>query len=425
MDRIKDIMHVHLTAYGVWITSKNNIYSLISSAVVKSGTRFFLNIYFALTLDIITRREDENVEDKIWIVVGSQNTFSAVNFIGEYLDDSIFITTNTYSRKSPFHHMTKLSFHTSLWYYYKLPYYFIKFCKEYGLVRTLTILDKLVNAIGLFEAGRKILKLGQPKMIIFANDHSLKSRSLLLAANSLDIKTIYVQHASVTECFPPLKFSLNLLEGSDALEKYQDVGPIDGVVKLVGMPKSDDFVSRRKPRRTIKNIGICGSLLDDVHQVSHVCSFLASTSGYQVSCRLHPRDDREIDIPETVEISDARHESIFDFIVQQDLLICGNTSTHLESVLLNVPSISYNMGSQDQMNDYYGYVANGLVDHADTPEELSSLIFKYDNDLSDIYLRAKRYCDTIDTPYDGRPLIYLTILTSVSRVSTIDRYEDA
>tara|TARA_E500000331_G_scaffold326141_1_gene344053 strand:- start:288 stop:1073 length:786 start_codon:yes stop_codon:yes gene_type:complete len=60
----------------------------------------------------------------------------------------------------------------------------------------------------------------QPKLIILSNDHSIYARSLRITAEILEIKTLYIQHASVSKIFPPLEFDYALLDGNVAYQNY-------------------------------------------------------------------------------------------------------------------------------------------------------------------------------------------------------------
>ena len=114
------------------------------------------------------------------------------------------------------------------------------------------------------------MKKLKPKAIIFANDHIIKHRALLLASKSLGIKNFYLQHASITKEYPPLKFDFALLEGKDALDKYMDCGEVSSEIKFVGMPKFDDFAKYKKDKKRskIRTIGIATNPFDDFKYVN-------------------------------------------------------------------------------------------------------------------------------------------------------------
>ena len=66
----------------------------------------------------------------------------------------------------------------------------------------------------------QIIKKNKTKFILSSNDHNSSNRSLRLAAEMMSIKTIYLQHASITKYHPPLEFDYALLDGKKAEEGY-------------------------------------------------------------------------------------------------------------------------------------------------------------------------------------------------------------
>src|SRR5690606_18182252 len=71
----------------------------------------------------------------------------------------------------------------------------------------------IYSTFHLYTFYRSLLDFYKPKNIFFSNDHTPAARALLIAAKDLSIKTIYLQHAAVSTIFPPLNFSLSLLDG--------------------------------------------------------------------------------------------------------------------------------------------------------------------------------------------------------------------
>ena len=56
-----------------------------------------------------------------------------------------------------------------------------------------------------------------------SNDHSPANRALLLVAKSKGIKTVYMQHASVSNLFPVLDFDYSFLDGVNAYNIYKEI----------------------------------------------------------------------------------------------------------------------------------------------------------------------------------------------------------
>ena len=108
--------------------------------------------------------------------------------------------------------------------YLSIPFLFDLF-KEY--IKANSIDKKIIKSnpfaflfsYGKFLLAREILKKYNPKILFLSNDHSPFNRCLLHHSKSMGIKTIYMQHASVSDKFPPLEFDYSLLDGQESFEK--------------------------------------------------------------------------------------------------------------------------------------------------------------------------------------------------------------
>ena len=123
-------------------------------------------------------------------------------------------------------------------------YFFTKYLLTYGYFFTAyTLLDKI-----------------KPAVLIMSNDHSMENRSLLEAVKNKSICTLYMQHASIyhqSYKLPALEFSYALLDGLDALKKYESFGPTSTTVFLIGVVKFDAYMKNINKESSINRIGIC------------------------------------------------------------------------------------------------------------------------------------------------------------------------
>ena len=282
----------------------------------------------------------------------------------------------------------------------------------------LRFFDLVFYAIGYYEVYRRALRHYRPQAVVFSNDHNDDSRALLLACQTENIPTCYVQHASVSTNFPPLGFSLNLLEGQDALDKYRLCGPVKGQVALVGMPKADAYLSRRNTAPAVRRVGLACNIHDPLTALTDTLAHLMRTFPALIfTLRPHPSDRRDFaplrrQLP-GLHWSDARQENVFDFLTGQDALVAADTSTHLEAVLLNVASFYYRFNTNALSDDYYGYVAHGLVPRAADLPALVALLRPYTlTKPLDLYRRAAYYNATLGTPNEGQSqALALRVLT--------------
>lgn len=198
------------------------------------------------------------------------------------------------------------------------------------------------------------------RVAIFTNDHTSPIRSVIQAAKDCNIKTLYTQHASVTNLFPPLIFDYSFLDGKESLEKYLECGEISGNVFLSGSPRFDYLSNIKEKKRN--SIGIAFNMLDNVKKVYDTCSFLVAHN-YKVEVRPHPRQKGIDWVPFKklgVLISNPTTESSFDFLSRQIVIIAGSSSIHLDAALMRIPSIIFNW-TNGCLLDSYGYSKNNLV----------------------------------------------------------------
>lgn len=236
------------------------------------------------------------------------------------------------------------------------------------------------------------------KVAVFSNDHTSPIRSIIQAAKDCNIKTLYTQHASVTNLFPPLIFDYNFLDGKESFEKYLECGEIGGNVFLSGSPRFDFISNIQGKKRT--SIGIAFNLMDDVKKVYETCSFLV-THNYTIEVRPHPRQkgiDWEPFKVLGISVSNPASETSFEFLNRQKVIIAGSSSIHLDSALMRIPSVLYNW-TNGGMIDSYGYCEKNLVPCANSDVELIKI-------LQNISLPPKElvqyYVSSFGTSFQGK-----------------------
>ncbi|GAA4430922.1 hypothetical protein GCM10023188_18030 [Pontibacter saemangeumensis] len=347
----------------------------------------------------------EKLEGNVWLYVVSQNNLDSLQFVRQNLPGSVFVAGQSKNIGRYQKEVERLSLRRKLLYYYKLPSLLYQFLRKKPK-SAIRFFDLLYDAVGFYEVYYRKLQRYSPSAIIFANDHNADARAMLLAAKDLGIKTIYIQHASVSSLFPPLSYDLNLLEGQDSLDKYKQCGPIPGRVELVGMPKADKYIPYRNTSKHISTIGIGCNLMDDLGEIEKMLRLLSQKlPDIKLILRPHPRDTRNIAalarVAPNVYLSDSRSEPVFEYLRQLDVQISGTSGIHLEAVLLNVWSIYYDFSPSEKLNDYYGFVRHGLVDVAESAEGLIDNLRLHINSKPDVVGRAKYYSATLCTADEG------------------------
>lgn len=376
--------------------------SYSSKTILKRGVKclkvFIKDFHFFLFKKSIVRKKS------IWVYIVSDNNFRALQSIyNKHLDEIEFIyPKNSYTKYYYEHYCSPLILKWKWIYDLLFPFYLVIYF--YSRNRNILLLrhfDLLFEAFTNYYASKHAIKKFKPTAVIFSNDHLPNTRALLKSACTFGIKTIYIQHASISKYFPALEFDLALLEGEDAYRKYKSIGPVKGKVEFIGMPKFDKFAKKLKTSEEIKKIAICYNTLDELEDVKELYFSLRDYfPSIELILRAHPSDRRNLDI-DNVIASDAEKELSLEFFQRVDVSISSNSSIHLEAVLLNVPSIYYQFTDWGFF-DYYGFVENELVEYADSIESVVKIIDELMKNPTDVQHKAKYYNEVIDTEYYGK-----------------------
>ena len=200
------------------------------------------------------------------------------------------------------------------------------------------------------------------KFVVLSNDHNVENRSLRLVCEYLGIETIYIQHATTPQNFPPLNFDYAFLDGQVSFENYSNTQGTtlvtkDTAIYLSGMLKPQKLFSNSD-----KNyLGIAINLYDDIN---FVLDFLFGLdSDYDCIVRTHPAQsvgDVNKLKESGLEVSEGSLESTSDFFSKISVLVAGNSSIHLEASSSGIATFYYEFGASSIKSDYYGFVKNGL-----------------------------------------------------------------
>jgi hypothetical protein len=266
--------------------------------------------------------------------------------------------------------------------------------------------DGYLHTYGLYLATRGWLTRMKPKCVVLSNQVATRHRVLVQAAREKAVPTVYVQHASVTESFPPLEFDYALLDGRDSLEKYARIGRSSTVVFLVGVTKQDAYFHSINHIRAVGSLGICTNPFDSLASIEELCVCLREAFPHlRLALRPHPYDRRRKlweDLTHRLEIefSDAAREHPMEFLRHLDVMIAGESNILLEAALLNVVPIYYDV--EHRGLDYFGFARNGLAERLSDPAATVSYVGSIGNCRPFVRSRAKRYSATIGTRFDGK-----------------------
>ena len=240
-----------------------------------------------------------------------------------------------------------------------------------------------------------VLKNVRPECVVFANDHMSYCRNFALVCEDYGIRTIYVQHASVSSAFPELIFTHSFLDGMDSLVKYTEK-PKDsrGEVILLGALRYDPLSKYRVNRINYQRhcIGIAINDLDNNDVANKFCNaLLRQYPDITLKVRSHPalkNNPFVFDNKDRIKYTCATDESITDYFDSIDLQISGDSGVHFDAIIGGVPTLVYNFSSNPFL-DNYKYVEKGLIKFASTNEDVFKLIdtkeIDVNNDLINYY----------------------------------------
>ena len=243
-------------------------------------------------------------------------------------------------------------------------------------------LHTLFLSPGFTYYARKIINNSTPQLVVFSNDHSYDRRILIYACEENDIKTLYVQHASVSYAFPELHTTYNFLDGLDALDKYTgEDKEMHGKVILLGAVRYDGLQKYKMSRVSYKRncIGLAINSMDDLCLVNNFVSKLSSRlGGIRIKIRCHPAMKIKLYKQRQsarIVYTFASDEDIIDYLDSIDLQIAGDSGVHLDAILGGVPSLAYNFSSHSNFfGDNYNYVSNRIIPFVDSIEQVENYV---------------------------------------------------
>ena len=397
-----DILHIYRSDMIVTFTrtARRNFYGTSFLEQLKNVLLAFLKAFNVSIRSLFgfQKNHKKKLYQKHWLFVLGRNNYQSLRFINEFDKTTIYVTP--YKFKVEGENIIKLEFANFFYLLFRLPLFISLLVKEKNIGR---YWDTAFKGMGKYETALKILKKYQPQCITFSNDHTLEARALILAAQTLNITTFYIQHACIRSDFPPLRFSHSFLEGQDALNKYKSSGSVEGGVSLIGIPRMDQYIHQKNKHNKIHNIGVCSNLLDDISIIeSTLTALIEAFPKIEFTYRPHPIDTRSISLPNSVIRSNSKVENPFKFLQKQDLIIAGNTSIHYEAASLNVHPVYFKFGNVNSIDDMYGFVANGLVQKAKDITELIEIISQLYKQKRALCSKAQYYNATLGTENEGK-----------------------
>jgi len=265
--------------------------------------------------------------------------------------------------------------------------------------------EKYYEILGVYEYIRRMMEKSIPELKLFigANDHSGLSQYGFVAARMLGLESLYIQHAAVSDKFPPLRMTYALLDGQDARDKYLSAGNTDTEIRLIGAMKYDTYLSSPEVNQSGSLVGICFShVAHDLHENLALCEALEK-EGVDFALRFHPavkKDVRNKFSSRGWEISEPETENSLDFVMRCHSIVSSDSNILLEAILMKRRSVYFS--SDKQSMDYYGFAKKGVVEKICLSWKDVMNLLSTEFDLETHRRRAKYFHDPLYTEWEGR-----------------------
>lgn len=329
---------------------------------------FFVRDLVKFCAGFIRRRNGAPIPDfrnKKLVFANTANNYEALHFLLKRYDDTVLVCSGDYVKQLP----GSVSVAKYLRTLGLQQYFFVAYLALHKQLRMIHY-EKIVRKYGFIHCFVGLLKENRPSVVFISNDHYPSSRALMLAAKKLSIPCIYLQHASVTKFFPPMRASHALLYGQYSEDVYRNIPGSEGQFIQVGNHKFDAFRPWIENKSATGRIGVAFNTLDPVPAVLDLCNNLSRHFPKdKIVLRAHPRDRRKIDGDFT--LSSHSRETSLEFLRGIDVLIAGNSSILLEAAAMNVyPFQIYFTKTPAYLVDYYGFVRMGVAVEVESQEGL-------------------------------------------------------
>ena len=385
--------------YKPFLKYPNNFgYAEKKISFIKKIFRIFFKsikeVYYSLNSDI---NDCKIFKNKVIFISLTNNQFYTIETVQKQIPNSIVFSPLLFSKLNK-------EINTNRIYIKRLHYLYDFICQNYFVFRIIKFdflkyfIVPFYNA-GFYKAYCKIFKKFRPSAIVFTNDNHPHIRSFIKAAKFEKIPTIYIQHCTASSIFPIIDYDYGLLEGQFSIDTYSISSK--SKIKLVGMPKFDQFSSFINTKKTINTIGVAINAIDnDLNKLSHLFSELKKINNVKVIFRPHPALCPFYDKFNWDEYSDPFEEKSFDFFKKIDVLIAGNSSIHQEAALFNLTCFHLDL-TKNNYFDYFDFIKNGVCIQSSIEEIVMQISSTINNRYSP-FSKVKYYNHVVNTNNFGK-----------------------
>jgi len=253
----------------------------------------------------------------------------------------------------------------------------------FRLIRRLSVKYEFVTVCRALELLAYLLRLSHdleskpPRAVLVAGPTGSEAQALLWAAKKNRIKTIYSSRAFCPpkpENSRPIYADLALLEGESSFHNYSLVSPKDFTPVFKGVDGVWNPMTLELSDSSSLTIGVfLGKSFSGEAVKSLISSIQSKLKPQRILVRPHPvrlfdNDFQSFLLNTNIEIS-VEGRPIEEDLESCDLVIAGNSNSHLQILKYGVPSV-YLSGLDRVTEDLYGFVEGGILYELNNPEDL-------------------------------------------------------
>lgn len=237
---------------------------------------------------------------------------------------------------------------------------FHAFLREQGSI-PVAVFFQLVNYVSAYFSWRATfeqVRFFLPRALVVANDHSPNQVAASMVADEFGIPRVYVQHAEVSESFPPLDFELSVLRNRLSRQIYLDISSLGGeacIVSRNNTPFIKPVVQQDQEGKV--EVGVYLTAQVEWPQVRLLLETLERNKAISsVFIKPHPGMDShavrgKLGMPVSIEsVIPARPH----------VAVVPNSSVVVELLHAGIPVFQY-FSLDSVKDDYYGFVSQGIT----------------------------------------------------------------
>ncbi len=184
----------------------------------------------------------------------------------------------------------------------------------------------------------------KPSAVVLSSEANPYAISATWAARKYHVPSIYIPHGQVSPNPPKLMFDLSLLDGEALKKTFEDFAPISGKVIYKGAD-GEFFPLRFEGLHEKMRVGVFLSIIYDVSDLEKIIRDISRIlRPDQILLRLHPNESVAHGaivekVRDLCEVKISRNNELSKDIADCDLIVCGNSGTHLECLRQGVPTV--------------------------------------------------------------------------------------